>query len=56
MRTLEILQLSVGTYTISSNTVTGLSFSGSGTAVAGTQLILLNARNAKISMEVNFIT
>ena len=32
-----------GTYTITSNTVTGLSFSGTGTAVAGTQLIVLNA-------------
>ena len=32
-----------GTYTITSNSVTGFSFSGSGTAVAGTQLILLNA-------------
>ena len=32
-----------GTYTISTNSVTGFSFSGTGTAVAGTQLITLNS-------------
>ncbi|MEO7982766.1 MAG: hypothetical protein ABI688_01670 [Bacteroidota bacterium] len=39
----QINATTAGTYTISTNTVTGLSFSGTGTATLGTQLITLAA-------------